>query len=236
MRTLRRNSLATSSAWRIPTPRCAGMATGQRTATETPEPFAGALPGEVGQSFEGGSIRRAVSAIGSSEQQQWSSAHTTTRTPRSTTHSHPAHPISIVLEPTSSIPMSISRIGRRPVRIKGCKVLPARTANFWTPRRCVRTWCRRQHLRVPGRAPPSAVPARSGSTTCFPLAGAGPSVPADLAAPGGFAGRAAPTQRPISSSECHSSARWGSRWPRPICWTNTARISPTPVAEGALMP
>ncbi len=56
--------------------------------------------GEVGQSFEGGSIRRAVSATGSSEQQQWSSAHTTMRTPRSTTHWQPAHPISIGLEPT----------------------------------------------------------------------------------------------------------------------------------------
>lgn len=212
------------------------MATGQRTARETPEPFAGALPGEVGQSFEGGSIRRAVSAIGSSEQQQWSSAHTTTRTPRSTTHSQPAHPISIVLEPTSSRPMSISRIGRRPARIKGCKVLPARTANFWTPRRCVRTWCR-PHRST--RFWPSTTVGCSRPELfddLFPSGRGRPSVPADLAAPGGFAGRAAPTQRPISSSECHSSARWGSRWPRPICWTNTARISPTPVAEGELMP
>lgn len=153
-----------------------------------------------------------------------------------TGHSQPAHPISIVLEPTSSRPMSISRIGRRPVRIKGCKVLPARTANFWTPRRCVRTWCR-PHRST--RFWPSTTVGCSRPELfddLFPSGRGRPSVPADLAAPGGFAGRAAPTQRPISSSECHSSARWGSRWPRPICWTNTARISPTPVAEGELMP
>lgn len=37
---------------------------------------------------------------------------------------------------------------------------------------------------------------------------------------------------PMSEIECHCSTSWGSTALRPTCWTNTARISSTPVADG----